>query len=78
MSQHMLQLRATLTQLPTEDGTVTGTASSSRFQQRETGEPGTSSTPAITFLIQEVRQGHSLAEGAAGMAGYSRDTMLMP
>ncbi|XP_068029705.1 voltage-dependent L-type calcium channel subunit alpha-1S isoform X2 [Anomalospiza imberbis] len=40
-------------QLPMEDGTVTGTASSSRFQQRETGEPGTSSTPAITFLIQE-------------------------
>ncbi|NWW33816.1 CAC1S protein, partial [Panurus biarmicus] len=40
-------------QLPTEDGTVTGTATSSRFQQRETGEPGTSSTPAITFLIQE-------------------------
>ncbi|NXE70682.1 CAC1S protein, partial [Calcarius ornatus] len=33
--------------------TVTGTASSSRFQQRETGEPGASSTPAITFLIQE-------------------------
>ncbi|XP_039421422.1 voltage-dependent L-type calcium channel subunit alpha-1S isoform X2 [Corvus cornix cornix] len=40
-------------QLPTEDGTVTGTASSSRFQQGETGQPGTSSTPAITFLIQE-------------------------
>ncbi|NXM40554.1 CAC1S protein, partial [Gymnorhina tibicen] len=40
-------------QLPTEDGTVTGTASSSRFQQGETGEPRTSSTPAITFLIQE-------------------------
>ncbi|XP_038018443.1 voltage-dependent L-type calcium channel subunit alpha-1S [Motacilla alba alba] len=40
-------------QLPTEDGTVAGTASSSRFQQRETDEPGTSSTPAITFLIQE-------------------------
>ncbi|NXB70270.1 CAC1S protein, partial [Donacobius atricapilla] len=39
--------------LPQQDGTVTGTASSSRFQQRETGEPGTSSTPAITFLIQE-------------------------
>ncbi|NXT06674.1 CAC1S protein, partial [Prunella fulvescens] len=33
--------------------TVTKTASSSRFQQREAGEPGTSSTPAITFLIQE-------------------------
>ncbi|XP_023797808.1 voltage-dependent L-type calcium channel subunit alpha-1S [Cyanistes caeruleus] len=40
-------------QLPTEDGTVTATASSSGFQLRETGEPGTSSTPAITFLIQE-------------------------
>ncbi|NWT87379.1 CAC1S protein, partial [Lanius ludovicianus] len=33
--------------------TVTGTASSSRFRQGETGQPGTSSTPAITFLIQE-------------------------
>ncbi|XP_062365581.1 voltage-dependent L-type calcium channel subunit alpha-1S [Cinclus cinclus] len=40
-------------QLPTEDGTVTGTAPSTRFQHRETSEPGTSSTPAITFLIQE-------------------------
>ncbi|RLV95304.1 hypothetical protein DV515_00012920 [Chloebia gouldiae] len=40
-------------ELPTEGGTVTGAASSSRFQQRETAEPGTSSTPAITFLIQE-------------------------
>uniref|UniRef100_A0A8C0VFW2 Voltage-dependent L-type calcium channel subunit alpha n=1 Tax=Cyanistes caeruleus TaxID=156563 RepID=A0A8C0VFW2_CYACU len=66
-----LQLCATLTQLPTEDGTVTATASSSGFQLRETGEPGTSSTPAITFLIQEVRQGHSLAEGTAGTAGNS-------
>ncbi|NWH97566.1 CAC1S protein, partial [Tichodroma muraria] len=53
VSQHMLQLCATLTQMPTEDDTVAGTASSSRFQQRETSEPGTSSTPAITFLIQE-------------------------
>ncbi|NXS32436.1 CAC1S protein, partial [Pomatostomus ruficeps] len=33
--------------------TVTGTASSSRFQQGENDEPRTSSTPAITFLIQE-------------------------
>ncbi|NXU13141.1 CAC1S protein, partial [Pardalotus punctatus] len=33
--------------------TVTRTASSSRFQQGETDEPRTSSTPAITFLIQE-------------------------
>ncbi|NWW23014.1 CAC1S protein, partial [Falcunculus frontatus] len=39
--------------LPQQGGTVTGTASSSRFQQGETGEPRTSSTPAITFLIQE-------------------------
>ncbi|NXO88240.1 CAC1S protein, partial [Sitta europaea] len=46
--------------------TVTGTASSSRFQQRETSEPGTSSTPAITFLIQE-----ALISG--GLGALARD-----
>ncbi|NXO97580.1 CAC1S protein, partial [Certhia brachydactyla] len=53
-------------QLPTEDGTMAGTASRSRFQQRETGEPGTSSTPAITFLIQE-----ALTSG--GLGALARD-----
>ncbi|NWV49288.1 CAC1S protein, partial [Daphoenositta chrysoptera] len=53
-------------QLPTEDCTVTGTASSSRFQQGEPGEPRTSSTPAITFLIQE-----ALLSG--GLGALARD-----
>ncbi|NWS28110.1 CAC1S protein, partial [Polioptila caerulea] len=53
-------------QLPTVDGTLTGTASSSRFQQRESDEPGTSSTPAITFLIQE-----ALISG--GLGALARD-----
>ncbi|KAM9369325.1 voltage-dependent L-type calcium channel subunit alpha-1S [Phaethornis superciliosus] len=40
-------------ELPGEDGSVTGTAFSSRYQQDESSKPSTSSTPAITFLIQE-------------------------
>lgn len=44
-----------------------GTVSSSGYQQGESGDPSTSSTPAITFLVQEVRQGHSLAKGKAGL-----------
>ncbi|NXK66064.1 CAC1S protein, partial [Sylvietta virens] len=56
--------------LPQQDGTVTGTASSSRFQQRETGEPGTSSTPAITFLIQE-----ALISG--GLGALARDSSFL-
>ncbi|XP_075578339.1 voltage-dependent L-type calcium channel subunit alpha-1S isoform X3 [Pelecanus crispus] len=39
--------------LPQEDGTVTGTAASSGYQWGESGDPSTSSTLAITFLIQE-------------------------
>ncbi|XP_031989256.1 voltage-dependent L-type calcium channel subunit alpha-1S isoform X2 [Corvus moneduloides] len=57
-------------QLPTEDGTVTGTASSSRFQHGETGQPGTSSTPAITFLIQE-----ALISG--GLEALARDSSFV-
>ncbi|XP_050767549.1 voltage-dependent L-type calcium channel subunit alpha-1S isoform X2 [Gymnogyps californianus] len=52
--------------LPQEDGTVTGTASSSGYQQGESGDPSTSSTPAITFLIQE-----ALISG--GLAALARD-----
>ncbi|NXP42341.1 CAC1S protein, partial [Leiothrix lutea] len=50
--------------------TVTGATSSSRFQQRETGEPGTSSTPAITFLIQE-----ALISG--GLGALARDSSFL-
>ncbi|XP_027584708.2 voltage-dependent L-type calcium channel subunit alpha-1S isoform X2 [Pipra filicauda] len=57
-------------QLPGEDGTVTGTASSSGFQQAESGEPSTSSTPAITFLIQE-----ALISG--GLPGLARDSSFV-
>ncbi|NWS47049.1 CAC1S protein, partial [Probosciger aterrimus] len=38
---------------PGEDVTVTGTASSSEHQWGESSDPSASSTPAITFLIQE-------------------------
>ncbi|NXD44993.1 CAC1S protein, partial [Copsychus sechellarum] len=55
---------------PQQDGTVTGTASTSRFQQTETGEPGTSSTPAITFLIQE-----ALISG--GLGALARDSSFL-
>ncbi|NXD29804.1 CAC1S protein, partial [Spelaeornis formosus] len=51
--------------LPQQDGTVAGAASSSRLQQRETGGPGTSSTPAITFLIQE-----ALTSGGLGALAH--------
>lgn len=67
-----LQLFAPLSQLPGEDGTVMGTAASSGYPQGEGGDPSTSSTPAITFLIQEVRQGHGLAEGKAGLPAGER------
>ncbi|XP_075030055.1 voltage-dependent L-type calcium channel subunit alpha-1S isoform X3 [Calonectris borealis] len=52
--------------LPQEDGTVTGTTSSSGYQWSESGHPSTSSTPAITFLIQE-----ALISG--GLAALARD-----
>ncbi|XP_074781828.1 voltage-dependent L-type calcium channel subunit alpha-1S isoform X2 [Athene noctua] len=48
------------------DGTVTGTASSSGCQRGDSGHPSTSSTPAITFLIQE-----ALISG--GLAALARD-----
>ncbi|XP_061205394.1 voltage-dependent L-type calcium channel subunit alpha-1S isoform X4 [Neopsephotus bourkii] len=38
---------------PGEDDTVTGAASSSEHQWGESSDPSASSTPAITFLIQE-------------------------
>ncbi|XP_009586456.1 PREDICTED: voltage-dependent L-type calcium channel subunit alpha-1S [Fulmarus glacialis] len=53
-------------ELPGEDGTVTGTTSSSGYQWSESGDPSTSSTPAITFLIQE-----ALISG--GLAALARD-----
>ncbi|KFV48706.1 Voltage-dependent L-type calcium channel subunit alpha-1S, partial [Gavia stellata] len=61
-----LQLFAHLAQLPGEDGAVTGTVSSSAYQRGESGDPSTSSTPAITFLIQE-----ALISG--GLAALARD-----
>ncbi|NXE29013.1 CAC1S protein, partial [Ardeotis kori] len=51
---------------PQEGGTVTGTASSSGYQWSESSDPSTSSTPAITFLIQE-----ALISG--GLASLARD-----
>ncbi|XP_068020802.1 voltage-dependent L-type calcium channel subunit alpha-1S isoform X3 [Melanerpes formicivorus] len=53
-------------ELPGVDGTVMGTASSSGHQQGESGNLSTSSTPAITFLIQE-----ALISG--GLAVLARD-----
>ncbi|XP_069731821.1 voltage-dependent L-type calcium channel subunit alpha-1S [Phaenicophaeus curvirostris] len=53
-------------ELPREDGTTMGTASSSGYQQGESSDPSTSSTPAITFLIQE-----ALISG--GLATLARD-----
>ncbi|NXY79386.1 CAC1S protein, partial [Glareola pratincola] len=46
--------------------TVMGTASSSGYLQDESGDPSTSSTPAITFLIQE-----ALISG--GLVSLARD-----
>ncbi|NWH81820.1 CAC1S protein, partial [Piaya cayana] len=46
--------------------TTMGTASSSGYQQGESSDPSTSSTPAITFLIQE-----ALISG--GLATLARD-----
>lgn len=68
---------APLAQLPREDGTVTGTACSSGYQQGESDDPSTSSTPAITFLIQEVRQGQRERQGFQGVKGAGRGAMLM-
>ncbi|KAM6044576.1 voltage-dependent L-type calcium channel subunit alpha-1S isoform 2-T2 [Chlamydotis macqueenii] len=53
-------------ELHREDGTVMGTASSSGYQRSESSDPSSSSTPAITFLIQE-----ALISG--GLASLARD-----
>ncbi|XP_014801819.1 PREDICTED: voltage-dependent L-type calcium channel subunit alpha-1S isoform X2 [Calidris pugnax] len=53
-------------ELPGEDGTVMRTASSSGYPKGENGDPSTSSTPAITFLIQE-----ALISG--GLVALARD-----
>ncbi|NXT00428.1 CAC1S protein, partial [Jacana jacana] len=52
--------------LPQEDGTVKRTASSSGYPKGENCDPSTSSTPAITFLIQE-----ALISG--GLVALARD-----
>ncbi|KAF1441107.1 Voltage-dependent L-type calcium channel subunit alpha-1S, partial [Pygoscelis papua] len=72
-----LQLFAPLTQLPGEDGTVTGTASSSGYQWGESSDPSTSSTPAITFLIQEALISGGLAALAhdPSFVAVTRDEM---
>ncbi|XP_074972094.1 voltage-dependent L-type calcium channel subunit alpha-1S-like isoform X3 [Phalacrocorax aristotelis] len=51
-------------ELPGEDGTVAGMASSSGYHWGDSSDPSTSSTPAITFLIQEALW---------GLAGLARD-----
>ncbi|NXT53606.1 CAC1S protein, partial [Pluvianellus socialis] len=56
--------------LPGDDGIVTGTASSSGYQQGDSGDPSISSTPAITFLIQE-----ALISG--GFAALARDPSFL-
>ncbi|XP_066839085.1 voltage-dependent L-type calcium channel subunit alpha-1S isoform X2 [Anser cygnoides] len=48
-----LRLSAPFTQLSRGGGAATGAAPSSEHQRGESGDPSTSSTPAITFLIQE-------------------------
>ncbi|KAF1476776.1 Voltage-dependent L-type calcium channel subunit alpha-1S, partial [Pygoscelis antarcticus] len=72
-----LQLFAPLAQLPGEDGTVTGTASSSGYQWGESSDPSTSSTPAITFLIQEALISGGLAALAhdPSFVAVTRDEM---
>ncbi|XP_052671222.1 voltage-dependent L-type calcium channel subunit alpha-1S isoform X3 [Harpia harpyja] len=64
-------------ELPREDGTVTGTASSSAYQRGESGDPSTSSTPAITFLIQEalISGGLSALAHDASFVAVTRDEM---
>ncbi|KAM9594423.1 voltage-dependent L-type calcium channel subunit alpha-1S isoform 3-T3 [Morphnus guianensis] len=64
-------------ELPREDGTVTGTASSSGYQRGESGDPSTSSTPAITFLIQEalISGGLSALAHDPSFVAVTRDEM---
>ncbi|XP_076214309.1 voltage-dependent L-type calcium channel subunit alpha-1S isoform X3 [Aptenodytes patagonicus] len=64
-------------ELPREDGTVTGTASGSGYQWGESSDPSTSSTPAITFLIQEALISGGLAALAhdPSFVAVTRDEM---
>ncbi|XP_068275589.1 voltage-dependent L-type calcium channel subunit alpha-1S isoform X2 [Nyctibius grandis] len=64
-------------ELPGEDGTVTATASSSGQQRGESGDPSTSSTPAITFLVQEALISGGLAALAhdPSFVAVTRDEM---
>ncbi|KAF1446040.1 Voltage-dependent L-type calcium channel subunit alpha-1S, partial [Spheniscus demersus] len=63
--------------LPQEDGTVMGTASGSGYQWGESSDPSTSSTPAITFLIQEALISGGLAALAhdPSFVAVTRDEM---
>ncbi|NXW55229.1 CAC1S protein, partial [Eurystomus gularis] len=64
--------------LPGEDGAVTRTTSGSGCQQDESGDPSTSSTPAITFLIQEALISRGLAALAydPSFVAVTRDEMV--
>ncbi|XP_049688963.1 voltage-dependent L-type calcium channel subunit alpha-1S isoform X3 [Accipiter gentilis] len=64
-------------ELPREDGTVTGTACGSGYQQGESGDPSTFSTPAITFLIQEalISGGLSALAHDPSFVAVTRDEM---
>ncbi|NXQ88339.1 CAC1S protein, partial [Nyctibius grandis] len=57
--------------------TVTATASSSGQQRGESGDPSTSSTPAITFLVQEALISGGLAALAhdPSFVAVTRDEM---
>ncbi|KAF1581559.1 UNVERIFIED_CONTAM: Voltage-dependent L-type calcium channel subunit alpha-1S, partial [Eudyptes pachyrhynchus] len=72
-----LQLFVPLAQLPGEDGTVTVTASGSGYQWGESSDPSTSSSPAITFLIQEALISGGLAALAhdPSFVAVTRDEM---
>ncbi|NWX42299.1 CAC1S protein, partial [Steatornis caripensis] len=63
--------------LPQEDGTVMGTACSSGYQQDESGDLSTSSTPAISFLVQEALISGGLAALAhdPSFVAVTRDEM---
>ncbi|KAF1627583.1 Voltage-dependent L-type calcium channel subunit alpha-1S, partial [Eudyptes filholi] len=63
--------------LPQEDGTVTVTASGSGYLWGESSDPSTSSTPAITFLIQEALISGGLAALAhdPSFVAVTRDEM---
>ncbi|XP_071673797.1 voltage-dependent L-type calcium channel subunit alpha-1S isoform X2 [Patagioenas fasciata] len=64
-------------ELPGDDGSAMGTTSSSGYQQGESLHPSTSSTPAITFLIQEALISGGLASLACdpSFVAVTRDEM---